>query len=173
MRMKKRTEERERQFDDFVVTRGAALRRTAFLLCGDWHDAEDLVQSTLATLYATWHTIREPQAANAFARRILVRTFVDGKRRRWSGEQASDAVLDVAAARPGDVDTRLTLLDALERMSPTYRAVLVLRFWEDQSVAQTAALLDKRPNAVRSATTRGLEQLRAILGDQVAELAQA
>ncbi|MCF2528355.1 SigE family RNA polymerase sigma factor [Yinghuangia soli] len=161
------------EFDDFVVGRSAALRRTAYLLCGDWHHAEDLVQTTFAQVYARWHRVRDPNAMNAYARKILVRSYVDTARKRSSTETATGALPDVADAGGGDPDTRVALLAALDRMTPAYRAVLVLRFWEDQSAEQTAVLLNKSPGSVRSSTARGLEQLRAILGDQLADLSHA
>ncbi|MDI2130301.1 SigE family RNA polymerase sigma factor [Yinghuangia seranimata] len=163
----------DRAFDDFVVARGAALRRTAYLLCGDWHHAEDLVQHTMTQVYSRWHRVRDPSAMNAYARKILVRAYVDTTRKRSSTETATGALPDVEATAAGDPDTRVALMAALDRMTPAYRAVLVLRFWEDQSIEQTAALLNKNAGSVRSATTRGLEQLRAILGDQLADLTHA
>lgn len=79
--------ERERLFEEFTAARYGALRRTAYLLCGDWHLAEDLVQSTLIKVYARWPRLRDPDTAGGYARTTLVRTFVDGggavRRARW------------------------------------------------------------------------------------------
>jgi RNA polymerase sigma factor (sigma-70 family) len=141
-------------------------------MCGDWHEAEDLVQTALTKAYAKWHRLKSPEAAHAFVRRVLVRSFVDSRRKRSSRETPAGTLLDIPRGVSGDPDARMVLLDALAQVSPVYRAVLVMRFWEDQSVEQTAALLDKDSGAVRSATTRGLDQLRAILGDQVLDLAR-
>ncbi|UGQ14056.1 RNA polymerase sigma factor [Yinghuangia sp. ASG 101] len=162
--------EQEHAFNEFVTARGAALRRTAYLLCGDWHDAEDLVQTALTKAYAKWHKLRNPDAMHGFVRQVLVRSFVDSVRKRSSRETPSGTLPDTLRGASEDPDTRVVLLAALARVSPAYRAVLVMRFWEDQSIEQTAALLNKNSGAVRSATSRGLDQLRSILGDQVLDL---
>ncbi|WP_380284855.1 SigE family RNA polymerase sigma factor [Kitasatospora purpeofusca] len=172
--------DQERTFDEFVAGRYAALRRTGYLLCGDWHLAEDLVQTTLVKLYARWPRLREPEAAYGYARTTLVRAYIDTRRRRGSHElTAPEPALLVEDGRNGgraagpqaDPERRLALLTALARVSPAYRAVLVLRFWEDQSIESTAAALRQSSGAVKSATNRGLTQLRAILGDSVHEIA--
>ncbi|MFB7471211.1 sigma-70 family RNA polymerase sigma factor [Kitasatospora sp. NPDC056184] len=172
--------DQERTFDEFVAGRYAALRRTGYLLCGDWHLAEDLVQTTLVKLYARWSRLREPEAAYGYARTTLVRAYIDTRRRRGSHElTAPEPALLVEDGRNGersagaqpDPERRLALLAALAQVSPAYRAVLVLRFWEDQSIESTAAALRQSAGAVKSATNRGLTQLRAILGDSVHEIA--
>ncbi|MEV6973305.1 sigma-70 family RNA polymerase sigma factor [Kitasatospora sp. NPDC093806] len=173
--------EQERAFDEFVAGRYAALRRTGYLLCGDWHLAEDLVQTTLVKLYARWPRLREPAAAYGYARTTLVRAYVDTRRRRGSHELAAPDLGPLLedgrtadGRRPGEQAEparRLALLAALAQVSPAYRAVLVLRFWEDQSIESTAAALRQSTGAVKSATNRGLAQLRAILGDSLHEIA--
>ncbi|MGC0421800.1 SigE family RNA polymerase sigma factor [Embleya sp. AB8] len=160
----------ETDFDAFVIARGAALRRTAYLLCGDWHGAEDLVQTTLTSVYLRWKRIREPAARAEYARKVLVRAYIDTTRRKSNGEAPVGDLPDAPAAREGDPDVRVALMAALSRVSPGYRAVLVLRFWEDLSIEQTAALLGRSASAVRSGTARGLVQLRTLLGDELAEL---
>lgn len=164
--------ETESDFDAFVVARGAALRRTAYLLCGDWHTAEDLVQTAFTKVYLRWKRIREPGARNEYARQVLIRAYIDMTRKLSHGEWPVGDLPDgpAPAHGAGDADVRMSLMAALSRVSPGYRAVLVLRFWEDQSIEQTAALLGKTSGAVRSASSRGLDQLRAILGEQLAEL---
>ncbi|WP_327676482.1 sigma factor [Kitasatospora sp. NBC_00458] len=175
--------EQERSFDEFVAGRYTALRRTGYLLCGDWHLAEDLVQTALVKLYARWPRLREPEAAYGYARTTLVRAYIDTRRRRGSHEVASPdpgALLEGGAdgSRDGGrtwvqpaPDRRLALLAALAQVTPAYRAVLVLRFWEDQSIESAAATLRQSTGAVKSATSRGLVQLRAILGESVHEIA--
>ncbi|MDI2125936.1 SigE family RNA polymerase sigma factor [Yinghuangia seranimata] len=165
----------ERQFEEFVAARSRPLLRTAYLLCGDWHLAEDLVQTALAKLYAVWHRVHDTESVEAYTRRVLVRVYVDTRRKRSSQELPSADIPDPGVP-PGageDSARRLALLAALARVTPVYRAVLVLRFWEDQSVEETAALLGKSSAAVRSATTRGLEQLRRVLGESVHDIARA
>ncbi|MGW9208828.1 SigE family RNA polymerase sigma factor [Embleya sp. NPDC055664] len=165
-------QERERMFDEFVAARYQALRRTAYLLCGDWHQAEDLVQNALEKVFASWHRMRDPGAVDAYTRRVMVRGFVDGKRLRGSREFPAATVPDGSAV-PEDSARRLALLAALGKVSPGYRAVLVLRYWEDQSIEETAAILGRSSSAVRSAASRGLDQLRAILGESVTDIAHA
>ncbi|WP_241778907.1 SigE family RNA polymerase sigma factor [Streptomyces sp. AcH 505] len=150
-------------FEEFARSRQAHLRRAAYLLCGDWHLAEDLTQTALAKLYAVWRSARM-DSPDGYARRVLYRTFVDETRRRRWWERPSADWYDVAAPSK-DPDLRLTLLDALRQLPARSRAVLVLRFWEDQSVEETAAALGCSAGTVKSQTSRGLAALRHILGD--------
>lgn len=165
--------EKERLFDEFVTTRYHALRRTAYLLCGDWHQAEDLVQTALTKVYATWHWMRDTDAVHSYTRRVMIRGFIDAKRLRSGREVVSDSIPDTTATADVDSARRLALLTALGQVTPVYRAVLVLRYWEDQSVEETSALLGRSSSAVRSATSRGLDQLRAILGDSLQDIARS
>ncbi|MGW4898394.1 SigE family RNA polymerase sigma factor [Kitasatospora sp. NPDC004240] len=164
----------EQSFDEFVVGRYTALLRTGYLLCGDWHLAEDLVQTTLVKLYARWPRLREPQAAAGYARTTLVRAYTDTRRRRSSSEVTAPDVPEAAmAGADADPERRMALLAALAQVSPAYRAALVLRFWEDQTIEATAAILRQSTGTVKSNTSRGLTQLRAILGDSLHEIAGA
>nr|WP_234469281.1 MULTISPECIES: SigE family RNA polymerase sigma factor [unclassified Streptomyces] len=151
-------------FDDFARSRQAHLRRSAHLLCGDWHLAEDLTQTALAKLYAVWRRVRQLESPDGYARRVLYRTFIDETRRRRWWERAGTPQEDVVAP-VSDPDLRLTLLDALRQLPPRGRAVLVLRFWEDQSVEATAAALGCSVGTVKSQTSRGLGTLRRILAE--------
>lgn len=153
-------------FDDFARSRQAHLRRTAHLLCGDWHLAEDLTQTALAKLYAVWRRVRQLESPDGYARRVLYRTFIDEtRRRRWWERTGAGAYQEDVVAPASDPDLRLTLLDALRQLPPRGRAVLVLRFWEDQSVEATAAALGCSVGTVKSQTSRGLGTLRTILAD--------
>ncbi|WP_405972851.1 SigE family RNA polymerase sigma factor [Streptomyces sp. NBC_00988] len=153
-------------FDDFARSRQAHLRRTAHLLCGDWHLAEDLTQTALAKLYAVWRRVRQLESPDGYARRVLYRTFIDEtRRRRWWERTGAGADQAEVVAPASDPDLRLTLLDALRQLPPRGRAVLVLRFWEDQSVEATAAALGCSVGTVKSQTSRGLGTLRTILAD--------
>ncbi|MFC4506436.1 MULTISPECIES: SigE family RNA polymerase sigma factor [Streptomyces] len=153
----------ERDFDEFARSRQAHLRRTAYLLCGDWHLAEDLTQTALAKLYAVWRRVRK-DAPDGYARKVLYRTFVDETRRRRWWERPRAYEYD-ATAPAHDPELRVTLLAALRQVPARSRAVLVLRFWEDQSVEATAAALGCSVGTVKSQTSRGLDALRRILGD--------
>jgi RNA polymerase sigma-70 factor (sigma-E family) len=162
-------EEREQEFDEFVVARQRRLLRTAYLLCGDWHLAEDLTQNALAKVYVGWNRIQRVGQIDAYVHRILFRTYVDTYRRRRKREILSAAVPDVAGTGTAS-DVRLTLLAALAEVTPRYRAVLVLRFWEDRSVTETSDALGITEGSVTSHTHRGLQQLRSVLGDQALDL---
>ncbi|MDQ0775781.1 RNA polymerase sigma-70 factor (sigma-E family) [Streptomyces aurantiacus] len=151
-------------FDEFARSRQAQLRRAAYLLCGDWHLAEDLTQTALAKLYAVWRKVRM-ESADSYARKVLFRTFVDETRRRRWWERPGAHQYEVAAPVL-DPDLRLVLLAALRQVPARSRAVLVLRFWEDQSVEETAAALGCSTGTVKSQTSRGLATLRRILGDR-------
>lgn len=164
--------EQEAAFTAFAAARFGGLRRTAYLLCGDWHTAEDLVQITLGRVYVKWGRVKDAAAVHAYARQVLVRAYIDHSRKRGNGEIPVHDIPDTPGP-DADNERRLALLAALARVTPAYRAVLVLRFWEDQSIEQTAALLGKSSAAVRSASTRGLEQLRDILGPTLLDLAHA
>jgi RNA polymerase sigma-70 factor (sigma-E family) len=162
-------EAREQEFDEFVLARQQRLLRTAYLLCGDWHLAEDLTQNALAKVYVGWHRIQQVEQLDAYVHRMLFRTYVDAYRRRRKREILSSAVPDVAGTGIAS-DVRLTLLAALAEVTPRYRAVLVLRFWEDRSVGETADALGISVGSVKSHTHRGLQKLRSVLGDQALDL---
>ena len=162
--------EAERDYGDFVVARSQALCRFAYLLCGDWHRAEDTVQTAFTKLYVAWGRIRDRGAVEPYVRRMVVTTLIDeGRLARFRREAVSGRVpespagTDLAAAA-GD---RLTVLAALARIPPRQRAVLVLRYWEDQSVEQVADLLGCSPGTVKSQAARGLQTLRGLLDDEV------
>jgi RNA polymerase sigma-70 factor (sigma-E family) len=162
-------EAREREFDEFVLARQQRMLRTAYLLCGDWHLAEDLTQNALAKVYVAWARIQRVDNVEAYVHRMLFRTYIDTYRRRRKQEILSAAVPDVAGPETGG-EVRMALLAALARMTPRYRAVLVLRFWEDRSVSEAAEALGISEGSVKSHTHRGLQQLRSVLGDQALEL---
>ncbi|SEM85105.1 SigE family RNA polymerase sigma factor [Streptacidiphilus jiangxiensis] len=158
------------EFEQFAADQWGRLRRTGFLLSGDWHAGEDLAQETLIKVASRWWSIRSQDRAAAFARKALVRTWIDWQRKRSSGELPVDEVQPAAvtSAESGP-DDRVLLVDALRRIPPVQRAVLVLRFWEDRSVEETAALLGRKPATVRSDTARGLERMRQLLDGFEAE----
>ncbi|GAA1950764.1 SigE family RNA polymerase sigma factor [Catenulispora subtropica] len=160
----------DEEFARLVAARSHALRRTAYLMCGDWHQAEDLVQVSFIKLHAAWSRVRRRDDLDAYLRRILLRACIDEKRRAWwRREQPAsgalpDSVGEPQAPDPADtLSHRGALVAALRALPAGQRAVLVLRFWEDQSVEETARLLGCSPGTVKSQTARGLTALRAVL----------
>jgi RNA polymerase sigma-70 factor (sigma-E family) len=154
------------QFD----RRAPGLRRMAYLLCGDWNRAEDLVQTVFANVYAARRRIRTRDALGAYLRQALTRTYLDANSRHWRREHAAGELPESTAPSDASVEDRIVLLDALERVPPRQRACLVLRFYDDCSVEETAAVLDCSTGTVKSNTARGLEALRAVLTNDAPEL---
>jgi RNA polymerase sigma-70 factor (sigma-E family) len=155
---------------DFVAyynARAALLRNTAYLLCGDWHLAEDLTQAAFTKLYRAWPRIERHDTLDQYARQVLLRTFLDDRRRPWRREKPTppeDAVLDVTAPEVGGVEDRELLRSALQQVPARRRAVLILRFWADLPVDQVAQILGCSAGTVKSQTSRGLADLRDALG---------
>jgi RNA polymerase sigma-70 factor (sigma-E family) len=151
----------EHEFEDFVVARGSALLRTAVLLCaGSRHDAEDVVQTALEKAYRHWSRVEgDPEP---YVRRILVNVTIS-RARRWKllreVHMAQPPEPLVSAADDGVV-LRDLLVRELRRLPPRQRAVLVLRYWEDLSEAQIAALLGCSAGTVKSQAAKGLARLR-------------
>jgi RNA polymerase sigma-70 factor (sigma-E family) len=154
----------EDAFRAFALSRRPVLRRTAFLLCGDWHQADDLVQTALVKLYVAWPRVRTSGPPDAYAHRILVRCFLDERRRPWRRESPTDIADHDGPATPPHEDL-LDLRSALARLPRRQRATLLLRFWLDMSVAQTADALECSEGTVKSQTARALSTLRDRLGD--------
>ncbi|WP_299528875.1 SigE family RNA polymerase sigma factor [uncultured Streptomyces sp.] len=146
----------------FVEARRTALYRSAYLLCGDRHEAEDLVQTTLVKVVLGGRRHGRLDDVEAYARKTLVNTFIASRRRFWRREQAYGELPDRAGPVP-DSDTGLHVRQALARLTARQRAVLVLRFWEDLSVEATAEALGMRQNTVKSHTARGLAALRVVM----------
>ncbi|MFD0261290.1 SigE family RNA polymerase sigma factor [Kitasatospora indigofera] len=158
------------EFPDFVAARGRHLLRTAFLLTGgDAYLAEDLVQEALGRVYRKWRRISRMANPAGYAQTVLANTFLSYRRRRSSTERATDTFPETGASDP-DPALRLTLLRMLGELPAVDRAVLVLRFWEDRSVEETAAALHLSPTAVRSRSSRALVRMRERLGEESAAL---
>jgi RNA polymerase sigma-70 factor (sigma-E family) len=153
----------EAEFVAFVAARRPHLRRIAYALCGDWHRAEDLVQTALSKLYVAWPRIHKAGAEEAYARQVIVRANIDESRRPWRRESTGHDQPDRAAAADGSVEDRSELVAALQRLSPMQRKVVVLRHWLDMSVEETARELDVSTGTVKSHTSRGLAALHAVL----------
>jgi RNA polymerase sigma-70 factor (sigma-E family) len=150
-------------FEEFARARTPQLYRTAWLLTGDRHHAEDLVQETLAKMFRAWRGLQRIDNPPAYAQTVLARTFISQRRRRsWTEQPVSS--MPERADRPGDPALRISLQNALAELAPLDRAVLVLRFFEDRSVEQVALDLGKNAGAIRTRTSRALDRLRAVLG---------
>ena len=155
--------ERDTEFTAFVAARRPQLRRTAYLLCGDWHAAEDLVQIALAKLYAAWPRLRKDVTPDAYARRTLLRAHIDETRRPWRREVTSTTLPEPATTGGLAFEEREALLAALNALAPGQRRVVVLRHWLGLSVEETAADLGCSTGTVKSQTVRAVTRLRAAL----------
>jgi RNA polymerase sigma-70 factor (sigma-E family) len=166
----------EQEFAEYFQARREAVRRTAYMLCGDWHRADDLAQTAFVALHRRWRKIRDRGALDAYVRRTVVRAMIDETRRPWRRERFVDELPETAQpdGEVGDaVATRSALLDGLQKVPPRQRAVLVLRFLEGLDVAATAVALKCSEGTVKSQTSRGLEALRGVLGDALDDLRSA
>jgi RNA polymerase sigma-70 factor (sigma-E family) len=164
----------DREFAEYFRARRDVVRRTAYLLCGDWHRADDHAQAAFVALHRHWRRIRDRSALDAWVRRTLVRAVVDESRRPWRRERAVPVPVQDAAAPAGtDAATRHVLVDGLRALPPRQRAVLVLRFLEGLDVARTAEALGCSAGTVKSQTADGLAALRAVLGDALDDLRTA
>ena len=138
-------------------------------MCGNWHTAEDLAQTALAKVFASWPRIRRQDAVDAYATRTLVNTFLADKRLRRSGEILTDRLPERPAGGPAP-ETRIVVLDALATLPPRSRATVILRYWADLNVDQAAAVLGCSPGTVKSTTARALARLKDVLeSDQATE----
>lgn len=162
---------RDEAFGAFASARAGHLFRTACLLTsGDTHLAEDLTQEALGRMYAHWGRVSRVGNPAGYAQTVLVRVFLTHQRRRSSGERPVGELPDRGSAPPGgDPALRIALLDALARLAPKDRAVVVLRYWEDRSIEETADAMHVSSAAVRTRSVRALGRLRALLGHDFAE----
>src|SRR4051795_338040 len=160
------------EFEEFARARTPQLLRSAWLLCGDTHQAQDLVQETLAKVYARWHRRLGGRIDNpaAYAQTTLVRTFLSARRRRSSGElpyaEPPDGLHEDPAAAS---DLQLVVAQALAGLAPADRAVLVMRYLEDRSVSEVAQLLGVSEGAVRNRSMRALDRVRPLLTHSTGE----
>lgn len=162
--------EKDRAFTAFVRESGTALYRGAMLLTGEHHAAEDLVQATYVRVYRHWGRVRRAASPVAYARTTMTNTFLSQRRLRSDGERpgrADDVATSAAGMTTGQAggghtatELRLDLLAALGTLSPLDRAVVVLRYWDDHTVAETAAALGLTEVTVRTRCHRALARLR-------------
>jgi RNA polymerase sigma-70 factor (sigma-E family) len=153
----------DREFDEFVRSRSTGLLRVAYLLTGDRHAAEDLLQEVLEQMYVRWRHIRG--APEAYARRILVNRSINRWRRRGRRPEAALGDIDVGLPDHSDgIVVRDAVVNALKDLPPRQRAVVVLRYLDDLPVNEVAAALECSEGTVKSNAARGLDKLRAVLG---------
>ena len=164
----------EADFERYFRARRDAIRRTAYLMCGDWHRADDHTQAAFVALHRHWRRVRDKGALDAWMRRTLMRAVVDESRRPWRRERFTDDVVavDKVVADP-DVTTRHVLVDGLRSVPPRQRAVLVLRYLDGLDVAATAAALGCSEGTVKSQTSHGLASLSSALGGSLDDLRPA
>ncbi len=154
-------------FRDFIGVRLDPLRRTAYLMSGDWHAADDVVSTAVTKIYQDWRRISQMENLDAYVRRTLVNTWLMERRRPWRRERSVPVLPPVAGQRADDqtVNDRLSLLKHLAALPPRQRAVVVLRFYCDLSVEQTAQVLECSTGTVKSQAARALVTLRAAMID--------
>jgi len=154
-------EAKEADFQDFVISRGRALLRSAYLLTGNLADAEDLVQSALAKTYQAWSRIEDRKALDGYVRRAMVNTHISWWRRRRLDEYPTDEIPDLPVAdTSGTSELHDTLQRALDRLPQRMRAAVVLRFFEDMTEAEVADVLGVSQGTVKSTVSRAVAKLR-------------
>jgi RNA polymerase sigma-70 factor (sigma-E family) len=161
----------EESYTEYVTARLPVLRRIAFLLCGDEHRADDIVQNAITRLYVHWRKARVAENLDAYVRTIVVRTFLNEQRTGWFSRTRLMGEPPEELAPPGpDVETSQVLHAALRRVPPKQRAVLVLRFLYDLPVVEVAGILGCSTGNVKSQTSHGLAALRKHLDNQTFSL---
>lgn len=154
---------RDDQFSAFVAARQGHLRRIAYAVCGDWHRADDLLQTALVKLYVAWPRLHLEGREEAYTRQIIVRANIDESRRPWRRERSGLDGHDPVARQELPAEERSALFEALQGLPVMQRKVIVLRHWLGLSVEETARELDIATGTVKSHTSRGIEKLKAAL----------
>jgi RNA polymerase sigma-70 factor (sigma-E family) len=160
-------------FAEFALARAGALHRAAYLMVGDAHLAQDLVQEALTKTYVAWPRLRDPRNAEAYCRKAITTTAISWFRRKgWDNERPTEHLPDCAASRDADsgIAARDEVWQALHDLPPRQRAALVLRYYDDLTEAQTADVMGCAVGTVKSQVSAGLRKLRERLGDDVALL---
>lgn len=159
----------DEEFTAFVATAAPRLRRVAYLMCGDWHLAQDLTQTTLARMYASWGRIWRHANLEAYSRRVLMNAVFDQRKRRSNTEIVLAELPEAAhAGAQATIELHVTLMTALATLPPRDQAIVVLRYWEDHSVQTVAEILDLSATMVTTRSARALTKLRVLLGDEFA-----
>jgi RNA polymerase sigma-70 factor (sigma-E family) len=160
----------DEEFTLFVTARMPSMRRVAYLLCQDWQRADDLVQAAITRLYVRWDRARTMEHTEAYARTILVREYLSEQRSGWARRVSLNVPLPDTADRTVDTDAALDLRAALAALPSRQRATLVLRFYCDLNVDQTAELLGCSAGTVKSQTAKGIGALRGHFGAAAAQV---
>ncbi|RKN42839.1 SigE family RNA polymerase sigma factor [Micromonospora endolithica] len=158
---------RDEDFSAFVAASAPRLRRTAYLMCRDWHLAQDLTQITFAKMYPSWGRIRQSANLDAYSRRVLMNTVFDQRKRRSDTEVVCARLPEQPGPEPTS-DLHVALMTALAALPLRDQAIVVLRHWEDQSVATVAGILGISASAVKMRDARALSRIRALLGEDFA-----
>lgn len=159
MRRQKKTDQLvESEFVGFVLASQPQLLRLAYLVCGDWHRAEDIVQTALTKVYVRWARVRRDEGPEPYARRAVVNAAIDERRRPWRREHPVRQLPEAAEEVRPSMDS--TVIDALMSLGARQRAVVVLRYIEDLDVAQTADILGISSGTVKSQAAKALATLR-------------
>jgi RNA polymerase sigma-70 factor (sigma-E family) len=157
------SEDRDAAYVEYVAARQAHLRRIAYAVCGDWHRADDVLQTALAKLYVAWPRLRPDVEPDAYVRRIIVRAHIDERRRPWRRERSGLDGHDRAASGGLPVEERSALFDALHGLPEMQRKTVLLRYWLALSVDETAGELGISAGTVKSHSSRGLAALQRVL----------
>jgi RNA polymerase sigma-70 factor (sigma-E family) len=156
----------EKEYVDYVTARIPALRRLAYLLAGDEHRADDLVQQTITTLYVKWQRACTATHLDGYVRTMLVRTYLDERRLAWARVRLFREAPEPPPFSDDGVEGRQVVRAALARVPRRQQAVLVLRFFYDLPVDEVAETLGCSDGTVKSQTSRGLATLRRLLDEQ-------
>ncbi|TGN64112.1 SigE family RNA polymerase sigma factor [Nocardioides eburneiflavus] len=161
----------DEEFATFARASAPGLRRTAYLMCGDWDRAADITQEALIRVYVAWPRLDRGHGRHAYARRAAVNVAIDQVRKRSTSERPTVELVDAPVPDvSSQVLDRALLLTALAELPARQRACVVLRYYEDLSVETVARTLGCRPGTVKSQTARGLEALRAAYARHGGEL---
>jgi RNA polymerase sigma-70 factor (sigma-E family) len=157
----------EAAFVEFAAASRRRLRHTAYLMCGDWDQASDHVQEGLIRVYVAWPRLTRAGGEHAYARKAVVSAFLDHARRRSSTEISAEPDPNLPSGQDvsESVSARAALMAALVRLAPKQRACVVLRYFEDLSIAETAGALGCSEGTVKSQTSRALVALRSMFDD--------
>lgn len=148
----------DNEFVQFVLASQPQLLRLAYLVCGDWHRAEDIVQTALTKLYVRWSHVRRDEGAQPYVRRTVVNAAIDERRRPWRREHPVPELPEMPQEDSQSMDA--AVIDALMSLAAKQRAVIVLRYIEDLDVAQTADILGISPGTIKSQAAKALATLR-------------